>query len=184
MTSQTATAVVPSTDEREWRAIPGWPAYEVSENGDVRRVLGGKGTRVGHTLKPWLNKQTGYLQVSLWRQNRGWKTTIHRLVALAFLGAPPTRLHLVAHNDGNRLNNHRTNLRWATQRENCADTLIHGTHNRGTRNGQAQLDEISVLAIRKMVAMKLPQAFIANGHGICRQSVSDIANRKRWAHLR
>jgi hypothetical protein len=42
---------------------------------------------------------------------------------------------------------------------------------------------VSVLAIRKMVAIGLPQTFIASEHGICRQSVGDIANRKRWRHL-
>jgi hypothetical protein len=184
MIPQSATTVVTPTQELTWRTIPGWREYEISENGVVRRVLGGQGTRSGYILRPWVNKKTGYLQVSLWRHNRRWKTTVHRLVALAFLGTPPSPSHVVAHTDGSRLNNHWTNLRWATQRENCADTLVHGTRNRGTRNGQARLDEITVLAIRKMIAMKLPHAFIARGHGICRQAVGDIANRKRWRHLR
>jgi len=179
---ETAIGVTPTT-RREWRTIPDWPEYEVAEDGEVRRAAAGRGTRAGRSLKPWVNRKTGYLQVQLWRQNRGWKTTVHRLVAITFLGRPPAPEHVVAHNDGSRRNNHWTNLRWATQRDNCADTLIHGTHNRGTRNGQAFLDEVSVLAIRRMVAIGLPQTFIASGHGICRQSVGDIANRKRWRHL-
>jgi hypothetical protein len=139
-----------SADTTEWRAIPGWPEYEVSECGEVRRVQGGLVARAGRTLKPWINKQTGYLQVGLWRNNRQSRMTVHRLVALAFLGAPPSPAHIVAHADGTRRNNHWTNLRWATQRENLSDTVLHGTDNRGARNGQAKIDEVCVKAIRRM----------------------------------
>ncbi|AXV72811.1 hypothetical protein CJO75_01120 [Ralstonia solanacearum] len=60
-------------------------------------------------------------------RREGLKTGIHRLVALTFLGPPPSRQHEVAHNDGNRANNIVTNLRWATHAENVADTFRHGT---------------------------------------------------------
>lgn len=168
----------------EWRSIPDWPEYEVSECGEVRRVRRGQGTRLGHMLKPWTNKKTGYLQISLWRNNRDERTTVHRLVALAFLGKPPSPAHVVAHTDGTRRNNHWTNLRWATQKENIADTLVHGTHNRGTRNGQAKIDEVCVLAIRKMEKMGIPRRVAAEGFGLCRQAVDDIVNLRRWGHVR
>jgi hypothetical protein len=168
----------------EWRPVPGRPEYEVSEFGDVRRVKGGKGARSGHLRRPWINKQTGYAQVCLWRNNRGTKTTVHRLVALAFLGEPPSVDHVVAHNDGRRLNNHWSNLRWATLQENAADTFLHGTHNRGSRNGQAKIDEVCVSAIRKMHSMQIPRRVTAEGFGLCRQTIDDILNGKRWRHVR
>jgi hypothetical protein len=167
----------------EWRSVLGWPEYEISEHGDLRRVRKGPSTCDGRLLKPWRHKKSGYLQVSLWRGNRDYRTTVHRLVALTFLGAPPSPQHLVAHNDGSRDNNHWRNLRWATQRENVADTIRHGTHNRGSRNGQAKLDEVCVAAIRKMSEMQIPQRVAAYGFGICHQTVSDIVNRRRWRHV-
>lgn len=168
----------------EWREIPDWPEYEVSEDGAVRRVAGGLGSRKGRRLRAWRNVQTGYFCVQLWRENRRKGMTVHRLVALAFLGRPPSEKYVVAHIDGSRDNNHHANLRWATQKENMADTLVHGTHNRGTRNGQAKLDEICVRAIRKMDAMNIPHRVVAEGFGICRQTVDDIVNGRRWGHLR
>ena len=165
-----------------WRQIPGWPEYEVSERGDMRRIIGGQGTRSGRVLKPWRNAHTHYFQISLWRGNQDHRTTVHRLVALAFLGEPPSTKHVVAHNDGSRDNNHWTNLRWATQRENVSDTIVHGRHNRGSRNGQAKIDEVCVAAIRKMDAMGIPKAFIAEGYGLCRQTISDIIAGRRWRH--
>ena len=167
----------------KWCGIPDWMEYEASENGDIRRVAGGQGSRRGRILKPWVNKQTGYLQVSLWRNNRRKTMTVHRLIAMAFHGRPPSQKQVVAHNDGSRRNNHWTNLRWPTQRENAADTLIHGTHNQGTRNGQAKMDEICIRAIRRMEEMKIPRTVSADGFGICRQTIDAIVSRRRWRHV-
>ena len=93
----------------EWRPFPGDTRYEVCSLGAVRN------TRTGHVLKPWLAGY-GYWYVQLGA--KGLKTGIHRLVALTFLGPPPSPLHEVAHSDGNRHNNAITNLRWATHAQN------------------------------------------------------------------
>lgn len=148
----------------DWRSIPGWPEYEISEDAHVRRSIGGKGTRAGRFLRPWCNHQTGY-------------------VALAFLGRPPSKDHVVAHCDGSRDNNQPWNLRWATQKENAADTFLHGTHNRGSRNGQAKLDEDRAVLILEMAAKGSSQGDLARRFGISRQVVGDIINGRRWRHV-
>jgi hypothetical protein len=167
----------------EWRAIPGWPEYSVSEDGNVCRVMRGPGARPGHVLKPWLNRQTQYLFVGLWRDNRGRGIPVHRLVALAFLGQPPSEDHVVAHCDGSRDNNQPWNLRWATQKENVADTVLHGTHNRGARNGQAKLDDNAVLRILGMAVQGIPRRELAQAFGVRRQAIDDIINGRRWKHV-
>lgn len=52
--------------------------------------------------------------------------TIHTLVCLAFHGPKPTPKHQVAHKDCNKMNNGYLNLRWATPKENIADSIILG----------------------------------------------------------
>lgn len=86
-----------------WRLFPGDDRYEVCDLGVVRNA------RTGRHLKPWLAGY-GYWYVQLGAH--GIKTAVHRLVALTFLGPPPTPLHEVAHGDGDRLNNTVTNLLW------------------------------------------------------------------------
>lgn len=49
---------------------------------------------------------------------------IHRIVAYAFLGEPPTKQHVVDHLDTNRQNNRPENLRWLTKLENILNNPI------------------------------------------------------------
>ena len=49
--------------------------------------------------------------------------SVHQLVALAFLGTPPSPNHTVDHIDRNRSNNCVENLRWATKKEQRANTI-------------------------------------------------------------
>jgi hypothetical protein len=168
----------------EWRAVPGWPEYEISENGDVRRVGGGNGAVVGRLLRPMLNKSTRYLSVCLSRPGRLLRVDIHRLVALAFLGPAPSPHHLVAHNDGTRGSNHYSNLRWATQNENLADCRKHGTAMIGSVNPRTRLDEVDVRAIRRMKEFGVPRPVIADGFGLGKRTVFRILSGEHWGHVR
>jgi hypothetical protein len=57
-----------------------------------------------------LNSKSGYLEIASVR--------IHRIVATAFHGEPPTKEHVVDHIDTNKQNNRPENLRWVTRLEN------------------------------------------------------------------
>lgn len=87
--------------------------YFVRDNGAVfRSALVGK--RMRRTDNNWtfgkLNIKTGYLEIASVR--------IHRIVATAFHGEPPTKEHVVDHIDTNKQNNRPDNLRWVTRLEN------------------------------------------------------------------
>lgn len=94
----------------EWRKIERFAGYEVSENGDVRNV------KTGRTLKPITNKK-GYLRVRMKRDEMTISSVVHRLVAEAFV-ENPLNLPQVNHKDGNKKNNHFSNLEWMTGSEN------------------------------------------------------------------
>ena len=85
--------------------------YIVSDIGRVRHLKNSK------DMKPETVK--GYLRVvlSLGSRTEKIKCLVHRLVAICFL-AKEKRAYAVDHIDRNKLNNHCTNLRWASCKEN------------------------------------------------------------------
>lgn len=163
----------------EWRAIPGFPSYEVSSLARVRRILDSRTSLAGKILKPWL-ENTGYLAVSLRRENITVRMCLHVCIARAFHGLPPAEGMEVAHGDGDKLNNHPSNIRWATSKENSDDIERHGRRNKGERNGMARITTELALAIKQST---LRPAHAARHFGVSHQAVSDIRTGRRWKHL-
>ena len=68
--------------------------------------------------------KTGYVRVSIGNKSKG---LVHRLVAETFIPNPNNK-PMVNHIDGNKTNNHISNLEWVTNAENVkhAFTLKRG----------------------------------------------------------
>lgn len=165
-----------------WKPCPGFEdSYSVSNWGRVRRDAPGSGTRAGR-IKRSATDASGRKTVVLYRHRRAHPSTVHKLVALAFLGSKPSEAYEVAHENGDATDNRVENLRWSTHAENEGDKLLHGTSNRGKRNGRAKLTEQDVLAIRAKVAGR-PQKEVAEMFGVHQVTVSRIVRRIDWGWL-
>lgn len=95
--------------------MPGASRYEVSTLGSVRSNVG----PTPHVLSQHFTRD-GYARVDLWRDDGAgrWVAYVHRLIALAFIGPPPTPDHVVDHVlDGSRINA-LSNLRWVLEDDN------------------------------------------------------------------
>lgn len=169
----------------EWRQITGWP-YEVSEDGQVRRSGSPKpGVRVGRILGVQIIN--GYAQVQLRdRPRRRWHRKVHHLVMEAFIGSPPTPKHQTNHKDGDKSNNHWTNLEWTTARENInhADALGLRWFRRGEEHTQAKLKEADVLRIRRFLSLGRSMTAIAKEFNVDRKTIYNIKRNVIWRHVR
>jgi len=123
-----------------WRPIPGWEGYyEASDLGRIRsmtrRVPGRRpsGQAVPGRVLKLVPGKDGYLTVTLCRAGIGKPGRVHRLVLLAFTGAPPLGL-VGCHNDGDRMNNRLDNLRWDTLAANSQDAVLHGTNRNASKD--------------------------------------------------
>jgi hypothetical protein len=103
--------------EEEWRWVVGYEGmYEVSNLGRVASHVG-RGRRSGRHLLKLSPNDKGYLAVTLCRNGHQEKSSVHRLVARAFVnGYAPDRE--VNHRDLDNRHNAATNLEWVTPDEN------------------------------------------------------------------
>lgn len=127
---------------------------------------------------PYDRSTGGYGRVTV----GGKRVQTHRYVCLRINGLPPTRKHQAAHECGNRICVNPNHLSWKTRLENKADELVHGTRNRGGRNGRSKLTENEV---REIIALDgfATKTAIAERYGISRGHVSEIHSGKTWAWL-
>lgn len=94
-----------------WEDVIGYEGvYQVSSFGRVKSFWFGR----EKTLKAGVDG-VGYYTVALYFNKKPKTKTVHRLVASTFLGISDLQVN---HKDGNKLNNHISNLEYVTNREN------------------------------------------------------------------
>lgn len=172
--------------EREKEDIEIWlptnSLYEVSNQGRVRRSVGGPGARAGHVLKPAKN-YLGYLYVVLSVEGERRARTVHKLVAEAFSGPMPLGL-VIDHKDGNKTNNDPDNLEYVTHKENTQRAVRSGRHAIGSRHGRAKLDEVSVSEIKRRIDLGSDSlGHLGREFGVTRGTISKIKYGILWQHV-
>jgi hypothetical protein len=171
----------------EYREIAGCPGYRVGDDGTVWscRPRNGRGWLVEwRQLKP-LKYSGGYQRVAIRKGRTKIYRLIHRLVLEAFVGPCPDGMECCHGPDHNPSNNTLPNLRWGTKKENQADRITNGTHNRGERSKNAKLTDELVREIRAEWA-RLGfghQAKIAAKYGVWPSTISSVLIRRTWSHV-
>lgn len=167
------------------KEIPGFEGrYSVDENGSVLNI---KRNRLA-SIK--FSKNTGYYGVSLTNSEGVRKfPSIHRLVALTFIPNPENKRE-VNHKDGDKSNNHISNLEWATPSENIRHAYRSGlmVGQRGEVMHSACLSNAQVLEIFKSSLSNRELATLYNvdyfviyqiKKGINWSSITGMANPKK-----
>ena len=157
--------------DEKWQDVPGFEGlYEVSDQGQVRSV--------GLMRKLSADKD-GYLQVSLWKGNKGHTLKVHRLVAEVFLKKPANSTD-VNHKDGQKANNRHSNLEWCTHKGNGEHAAKADLMAFGSGHGIAKLTEKDIPVIRCMLGEHVPMAKIAKQFSVSVSTIFDIAHGVTW----
>jgi hypothetical protein len=130
---------------------------------------------------PYSRYHTGFGQFSV---SLGVNGTASRVMCELAHGPAPSSDHQAAHSCGKGHEGcvHPGHLRWATQAENEADKLVHGTHSRGERQWQAKLTEADVRRIKSLRGLK-SQSALAREYGVSQTTISDVMTGRRWGWL-
>jgi len=163
------------------KQIEGFNDYKVSNIGDVYSEKYNKFKK----LKPRLNSK-GYLYVNLCVKGKYSSKIIHRLVAEHFVEGYEEGL-VVNHKDGNKTNNHYSNLEWCTLSENSKHSFFNGLsklpYTSGESNGFSKLKNEDVLKMRELYKNGSSIEDLNLKFNICKRHIRDIVSGKRWSHL-
>ena len=174
----------------EWQDHPRYHgSHQVTSDGRIRSLTrevnssyGKRRTVIGRELTPTPGND-GRLFVCL---NTGGKQKcerVHRLVLETFTGPCPDGMEC-RHLDGDASNNHISNLRWGTHKENESDKIAHGTRAAGERQGSSKLTEWDVRWIKRFTKRGFAtQEYLADIFGVCQAQISRIATGREWSWL-
>ena len=166
--------------------------YWVDRNGDVwsqfQRVKS-SGGRIKFVIGVEYNQfkrrtnDNSYQIVCFCHNGKLINVKVHLLVCEAFHGPCPEGMQ-ACHNNGIRSDNRPENLRWDTVKNNEADKVQHGTHNRGERHGMAKLTEQDVIEARALRAGGgWTYKELATRYGVNHSTVHGAVNGNGWKHL-
>ena len=166
---------------KEWRLVPGWEKFAVSNCGDVFDI---ETKKLLHTTgrKPqvWLKIGPTFRTASP-----------GRLVLEAFVGPCPNGMEC-CHYDDNPFNNHITNLRWGTDKDNALDKVRNGRgflgdhHKPGDENPHSILTEEYVLEAKKLRSLDKKTwtwKKLGNRYGVSMYAIRLAVIGKNWKHL-
>ena len=125
--------------------------------------------------------RNGYEHIMISSGNLRFVKKVHRLVAEAFIPNPENK-RCVNHKDGNKLNNHVSNLEWVTHSENNKHAYDFNLKKPiiGKKVFTCKLYEKEVLEIRasNLTAYKLAKLFC-----VSKSNIASILHRKSWKHI-
>lgn len=167
-----------------WKPVRGYEDfYEVSDAGDVRRILGRLGQPICRPCKPTWSRGYARFILSVDKQKR--TISGHKLVWEAFRGPIPPGLQ-INHMNGKKADNSISNLEICTPSENTRHAYqVLGLPGRihpspGSRNGRAKLNDRDIPEIRRLYESGMSQQKIADRFSVCQTSISRILCGKGW----
>lgn len=158
----------------EWRVIPEFPSYRISEDGQVYSTY-----KSGKILSPKEDKD-GYFEVCLTENKVRHYVRVHRLVGMAFL-ENPNNLPLINHKDMNVKNNNYSNLEWCTPTHNTK----HFYENSLEHKSLSAFNKEELLAIIECYNSGKSQKEVASLFGLQSRPdvISEIVTGRRFSEL-
>lgn len=141
-----------------WKPVEENPVYYVSNLGRVKtidhpvwcKVNNSFSIRKGRLCTISTNNSKHYCRVSIRINNKSKAFSVHRLVAKAFIPNPENKPQ-VNHIDGNKENNHVSNLEWCTNAENGKHAFDTGLRSKEKCSRNAALRKLTEEQVKNIL---------------------------------
>lgn len=174
------------------KPIPGHEQYyAASEDGRIFSLNYRRTGRIAELAQSSLfdkrrPSESMYRRVKAYFINPNTPTAVHRLVAMAWI-PNPMGLPQVNHIDGNKANNHVSNLEWVDNAENQRHSTRTGlhVHHRGEDHPMVKLTEAQAREIKAKVAAPYRGQLddLASEYGVSKYCIFDIKRGKSWKEV-
>lgn len=156
-----------------------YPNYSVSKDGRVFRISSGK------EMTQTLSGVPPYYYVRTCHEGVAKNAKVHRIVAEEWCNNPnPETKTCVNHLDGNKLNNHMSNLEWVTHSENSKHAVENGLIKKGQDLYNTALSEYQVHEVCKHLVDGWRVKDIADKFETSKDIVRKIKAGDTWFHIR
>jgi HNH endonuclease len=157
----------------DWKTLDIAPKYQINIQGDVK-------SSIANRLLRQHDNGSGYLFVVMKHDGKRLTKYAHRLVAEYFCDQPMIGQYQVNHIDGNKKNNHASNLEYCTPLENTQHAKSIGRATIGNRR-------IPISGIIEIFSCKRREnnIFLAEKYGVGERAIRDIkAGRTNEQHTK
>jgi hypothetical protein len=139
--------------------------------------------QTGKRLKTYLNKKDGgyvYVKLQDGKEQRSFHVGV--LVAKAFVDNPENK-PTVNHDDGNKQNNHHTNLKWATYKENSEHAFKKGLGKSGFDHYSSKFSHEDFWEIKPLKEKGLKNFEIARLYNVSETAVRNLVLGNSYKHI-
>jgi len=148
--------------------------YTIKKNGKVKYTQSEVDSHGYHRIEICFTKAKKYYRCNV---------MLHRLVAMAFIPNPENKDE-VNHIDGDKNNNHVSNLEWVTHSENMRHAYRNDLNHKGEANSQSVYTEKQIRHVCQLLqSNKLPKSEISENTGVALYTVDAILRKKKWKHI-
>jgi hypothetical protein len=170
-------------EDEIWRDVPNSNnRYCVSNYGRIKSFAYNK--KDGQLLKCDVIKGFKLVQLNMNKFKR--KYYVHKLVADIWITKPTDKHIFVTHLDGNKMNNHITNLEWHTKETLMVkhkENRLNNIFQKPKSINNTKLKESDVVLLKSMLQRGVVQATIAKMFCISEMQVTRIKRGENWGHI-
>ena len=165
--------------EKVFKMVKGFEEYACTEFGEVMKLSSGK------VISQFLVGVPPYYSVNFTINGKSKQQRVHRVVAMAWLdNDDPRNKTQVNHIDGDKYNNHISNLEWVTPSQNQQHALKTGLKGRGEDVYNSLLTEPQVHEICKLLCEGFTTKDVADKYELPRPLILKLRCGDVYPHIR